>query len=141
VASLNRWAKKMPQMNTEDATESVGLICVRCGQSNDERASRCSECGAPLDDFAATSPWEIGTAKSAAYQPVANPRTKPIVFWGIWLFFGPSVIGSFVMAFGLFREFVTDWENADVTAPLMIVAVFLVLYGLGGAWALWSTAL
>lgn len=111
---------------------------MRCGHLNDERASRCSECKAPLDDFAATSPWEMGTANRAAYQPAANPRTKPIVFWGVWLFFGPSVIGSFVMAYRLIREFVADWGDATSAAPLVMLAIFLGLYGLLGAWALWS---
>jgi hypothetical protein len=36
----------------------------------------------------------MGTAMGASYPAPVDPRTKPVIFWGAWLYFGPSAIGS-----------------------------------------------
>jgi len=116
----------------------VDLVCVRCGHVNLETESRCGACKAPLDDFAASSPWEMGTATSAAYPPAANPRTKPIVFWGVWLYFGPSAIVGFWMAVSFFTEFGLVFPSAGPSVPAILIAGFGLLYGLASVWVLWT---
>ena len=34
-----------------------GIVCERCMTPNDPVEKMCTECGAPLGDFASTAPW------------------------------------------------------------------------------------
>ena len=116
------------------------MICLRCGQSNDFNVSRCIECGAPLDGFASTSPWEMGTARGAAYPTPVDPRTKPVIFWGVWLYFGPSAIGSLCIIgatlYPLIKGDVKAGNMADGIAMILLAS----LYGAMSIWALWSVS-
>ena len=132
-------------MESPSESDQVELICVRCGYSNNERASRCSECESPLDDFASTSPWEMGSVTSSAYSSVTSPRTKPIIFWGVWLYFGPSAagaiwyIGSFILSFfGADTPVVGD--DPTLMGASILVLIVMLLYGLLSLWALWSVS-
>lgn len=132
-------------MEKSPSNDSAGLLCLRCSERNSERASRCSQCGAPLDDFTSTSPWEMGTAKSSAYSPAASPKTKPIIFWGAWMYFEPSAmiaiwyIGSFVLSFFGIGNLVID-DEPELMGGITIVLIAMFLYGALSIWVLWSVS-
>lgn len=114
------------------------VICVRCGHRNAGDASRCGNCGVPLDDFAATAPWEMGSAEGPAYNEPVAPRTKPIVFWGVWLYFGPTAVGAGILAYNsLGYPLDGSPEEKDVAGTVAIL-VMCGLYGATSCWALWS---
>lgn len=130
-------------MEYPDTTGPAELICVHCGHANSERASRCAKCKSPLDGFAFSSPWEMGTVRSSAYSPVRDPRTKPIIFWGVWLYFGPSAVGSlWGVGTTVYDFFVGKTLSAPGSTELTVGAVLSVLaflvYGALSIWAVWS---
>jgi len=132
-------------MEQIDEIESVELICVRCGHANDDRASRCSKCNSPLDAFASSSPWEMGTATSSAYSAVSNPKTKSIIFWGTWLYFGPSAIGAIWYVVGFVVVLVTverpeHGRGGELAGAGILGLVLALLYGALSIWALWSVS-
>jgi len=120
-------------------------ICVRCGHANNNRASRCSNCKSPLDDFASSSPWEMHTAKNSAYSPVKNPKTKPIIFWGILLYFGPSAVialwfaGSSTIEL-IFDETPTYTDNPELLGLIVIGVIAALLYSFVSIWVIWSVS-
>lgn len=65
-------------------------------------------------------------ATGNAYSPATNPKIKPIVFWGVWLYFAPTVVVAFWLT-------ITFWESPTAYIPAL-------LYGLLSAWALWSVS-
>ena len=132
-------------MEPSSENNLIELICVRCGHSNNERASRCAECRSPLDDFASTSPWEMGTTSSSAYSSVTSPRTKPVRFWGVWLYFGPSAVGaiwyivSFISSFFGSVSPVVD-DDPELMGGSILILIMMILYGALSMWALWSVS-
>ena len=127
-------------MDTSDYTEPTTLICVRCGQSNDYTVSRCSECGAPLDAFASTAPWEMGTAMGASYPAPVDPRTKPVIFWGAWLYFGPSAIGSLWIIGSTLYPVITGEAKARDLVDGLAMMLLATLYGALSIWTLWAVS-
>lgn len=123
-------------MNYEE--ESDLIICVRCGYANEPRASRCHQCHAPLDDFAATSPWEMGTATSTAYPEIVSPKTKPIIFWGAWLYFGPSAIGSIYMGYVYLTDYLQRDKDGSFLDGHWLMLLATITYGSLSIWALWA---
>lgn len=119
----------------EELTDEAKAICIRCGELNPQGTSRCLECKSPLDDFASSSPWEMGSAENTAYHEAADPAVKPIVFWGVWIWFGPSVIMSAIMICLSFAESDSLTEDGYIIA-LIIPLLYLIL----GSWALWSVS-
>jgi ribosomal protein L37E len=116
------------------------MICLRCGESNDFTASRCTECGAPLDDFASSSPWEMATVKSASYLTPVDPRTKPIIFWGVWLYFGPSAFGSLWIIGTTLYPIIRGDDSANTIVGGIAIILLASLYGVASIWALWSVS-
>jgi hypothetical protein len=53
----------------------------------------------PLDDLTSVEPKETGPAKAPASKDPVAPRTKPIVFWGVWIYFGPTAVGAWILAY------------------------------------------
>lgn len=119
-------------------SEEHQAICIRCGELNPEGTSRCLSCKSPLDDFASTSPWEMGTAQPSAYSPAANPRTKPIIFWGVWLYFGPTVIFTISQIYLTMKDRLTREKQFYSLSEEIIAFALPVGYSILGAWALWS---
>ncbi len=114
------------------------VICVRCGHVNAGNVSRCGECAAPLDDVGSTAQWERESGKGAAYPAPVAPRTKPIVFWGVWLYFGPTAVGAGILAYtSLGYPLDGSPEGKDVAGTIAIL-VMCGLYGATSCWALWS---
>jgi len=119
----------------EEGLSAPQAICLRCGEANPEGTSRCESCKSPLDHFASSSPWEMGSAKHTAYQEAADPAVKPIVFWGVWIWFGPSVVISFLSIISLLSE--SDSRGTFVEESLFLL-VLPTLYFCLGSWALVS---
>ncbi|MBK1792131.1 hypothetical protein [Persicirhabdus sediminis] len=121
--------------NTEN-DQTVNLICVRCGEANDERASRCEHCKAPLDDFASTAPWEMG--KVTAGRTAANPRTNPIVFWGVWLLFSPTVVIAGYSFVSHLTYAIVGPDDSYTSGGYLLAGLMAGLYFLIGGWALYT---
>ena len=129
--------------NMSDTDEQDKPICIRCGHANDYRASRCAECKSPLDDFSASSPWEMGSATSSAYSSPQSPRTKPIIFWGVWLIFGPSAFSTIKFICTSAYALITGDEmmvndDGELLVGLILVMVASLLFGAFSIWVLWS---
>ncbi len=126
-----------------DESDISSPICEHCCQINAPETPRCSECNSPLGDFASTAPWEMGTARSSAYPPIRNSKTKPIIFWGIWMLFGPAAYHF--LRFACFTSFrmlteggMTFHEDGEIMGGLILVTLFSFLCGLLSVWVLWS---
>ena len=132
-------------MQKAQDTEAIGIVCIRCGHVNHDRASRCEKCNSPLDDFASTSPWEMGTSTSSAYSPPSNPRTKPIIFWGVWLYFGPSAVGSLWYIGSYIIYLISDntstyGSHPEIATGGVMILILCLMYGVLSVWALWSVS-
>jgi len=79
--------------------DNVFEICLRCCEPNPEGTSRCQKCGSPLDPSARDHPWEFGTANHHAYADAISPRAKPIIFWGAWFYYTPSVLTALSLTY------------------------------------------
>ena len=104
---------------------SAEAICLRCGQSNPERASRCGHCGSPLDDFASGVPWEMGTANSNAYSE--SNASKPIIFWGAWVYFGLSGLASLIIISQDLMAAEEGTLSKETLLPLIMPSVYLLI--------------
>lgn len=70
-------------------------------------------------------------------DPVA-PRTKPIVFWGVWLYFGPTAVGAGVLAYTSLAPILSGSPGGQELTGAIAIAVMCGLYGFTSCWALWS---
>lgn len=125
-------------MSTELQKEPSFEVCLRCAEPNPEGTSRCQKCKAPLDPSASTHPWEMKTANHHAYSDPANPRTKPIVFWGVWLYFGPSAIFAIHLVYTYVTSHLEDDPFFEFTFETFMALCLPVGYGVLSIWALWS---
>jgi hypothetical protein len=125
---------------TEDDESTAPTVCVHCGHSNDFDVSRCAGCGAPLDPFASTAPWEFGTATSNFYHPPTDPRIKPVIFWGVWLYFGPSAIGSIWVLINGARDLAQRNPALGFPGDEIATGLITALYGAISIWAVWSVS-
>ena len=125
--------------------EQAKIICLRCGYPNSNRASRCSQCDLPLDDFASTAPWEMGYSKSSTRQSAYRPRRKSIILLGAWLYFAPAAFVSFWYAGIYAMEWISAFQTtSDHGVKLwdakVIGSLFLFLLGGVSLWVLWSVS-
>lgn len=124
-----------------DVEENAGKVCIRCGVANEPGASRCEECGSPLDDFASTSPWEMGTAKGYAYHEAADPVRKPIIFWGVWLYFGPFGFFCLWMIIDVLRNHFMGVKSVGTFGGVGLMALILpTLFAVLSIWVLCSVS-
>ena len=112
-------------------------VCLRCGEPNLEGTSRCTKCSAPLDPSAREHPWEMKTANHHASSDVTSPRSKPIVFWGVWLYFGPSAFLSIHFVYQRVCEYFQEPEF-EFDGMVIMGLLFFSAYGILSSWALWS---
>ncbi|MCP5539939.1 MAG: hypothetical protein H7A53_10795 [Akkermansiaceae bacterium] len=113
--------------------EGAAIVCVRCGTVNETTETRCAECGVPLDDFAATAPWESGNTCS----PSGNPRMKPVIFWGALLFFGPSAFGGLWVASSVVMKWFGLIETSIAFELPPPISIIWLAYGMMSLWILW----
>ncbi len=127
--------------DTESGEEATApTVCVHCGHSNDFELSRCGGCGAPLDPFASTAPWEFGTATSNFYHTPTDPRIKPVIFWGVWLYFGPSAIGAIWVLVNGALDLAHRDPALGFPGDEIAIALITALYGAISVWAVWSVS-
>lgn len=113
-------------------------VCLRCAEPNPEGTSRCQNCGGPLDPSASTHPWEMKTANHKAYSAPASPRTKPIIFWGVWVYFGPSALFAILLVYDFVRGHLQDDLFYELNLDTFMGLFLPVAYGILSFWALWS---
>ena len=111
-------------------------ICISCGNPDTEGHTHCPVCKIPLGNFASTAPWELSASKSTFGQAQTDPKLKPIVFWGVWLYFGPTVIASAFLAISEIRAMARN-TSQDLFEEVLLLLFALTYASLGG-WALWS---
>ena len=92
----------------------------------------------PLESFAATAALETGSAKAPASKDSVAPRTKPIVFWGVWLYFGPTAVGAGLGAYTSLAQMLSGSPGGQEVAGSIAIVVMCGLYGVSSCWALWS---
>ncbi len=124
-------------MEPTENSEPEMCVCVRCGHPNDCGASRCAECKAPLDDFAAGAPWEMGSATGSAYANPENWQVKPVVFWGVLVFFGPSAIWAILTVIYMLFSIIGGDSNGEYVADAVSVLMTLA-WGALSIWAVYS---
>jgi uncharacterized membrane protein YhaH (DUF805 family) len=91
-----------------------------------------------LDPSAASAASETGVAKVPASKDPVAPRTKPIVFWGVWLYFGPTAMMAGVLAYTSLAPILSDRPDGLDVASAIGIVVMCGLYGVSSCWALWA---
>lgn len=112
-----------------DAAEpEPGELCLRCSHPNPYGSLRCGNCNAPLGSLSSGAPWEMTKVKDAAYRSQTDPQLKPIVFFGVWLYFGPTAIVALLLAI--------DSANVPDRSGSILVILFALFYLVFSVWAL-----
>lgn len=115
---------------TAEAEPEPGELCLRCSQPNPPGVLRCGNCNAPLGSLSTGAPWEMTKVKDAAYRSQTDPQLKPIVFYGVWLYFGPTAIIALLLA--------SESAGAPDRSGAVLVILFALFYFALSAWALTS---
>lgn len=81
-------------MNTPPDTESKveQPVCLSCLQPNAIEDHFCRKCGAPLDSYAATAPFEKIFAMGHSFRQATEGKPRLIVVIGVWLIFLPALM-------------------------------------------------
>lgn len=120
----------------EEGPAVEGIVCEHCTTPNDPGEQMCTECGAPLGDFASTAPWEYGKKRPKAYHEPTSPRKKPVILAAVWLLFGlPAVFGG-VQLKGYVGKILAR-EPIEAGMGEIVILVFVALYLLASVWVLW----
>ena len=83
----------MPEdAQTDEALSGDVLVCPSCLHDNDEYATFCVECRAPVGKYAAIGPWERVFAQTWVYARAAQRPDRFIVVVAMWLVFGPGFV-------------------------------------------------
>ena len=86
----------------------------------------------------------MGKATGETYSEVNSPRKKPIIFWGVWLYFGPSAFGALYYAIVTGLNLVVGGANIpdDLKSDALVGSILILLvslgYGILSFWVLWS---
>ena len=85
----------------------------------------------------------MGAVRGNAYAPVSSPKKKPIIFWGVWLYFGPSAIGSLWIIIRYLTKVlsgeiqINHFMQSGAEAMQLMIAI---LYGFCSCWVLWAVS-
>jgi len=80
-------------MNPEDDRP----LCLSCLHPNPEDIHFCEKCGAPLDSYASTAPFEQIYSQGNVFRAAAHGKPHLIVVFGVWLIFFPCVISAVIL--------------------------------------------
>ena len=72
-------------------------ICPSCLTKNETKIDFCSNCGRPLGDYVTYDPIKRNWTQGWMYRRLVSRPSSPIVFYGMWLFFGLPFIGLVLM--------------------------------------------
>ena len=97
-------------------------LCISCLAPNEPEAHFCKKCGAPLDSYSATAPFERTLAQGYAFRAAVTGKPKLIVVIGMWILFFPPVCAGI---FGLYAAL-------SGQAPVFSFLVSLVIGIIGG---------
>lgn len=93
------------QLEESNAQPTEMFICHDCAAENFTDADFCGRCGAPISGFATLDPLRQIYSAGWVYRRAISGRQQPIIFWGMWLIFGPTVILAAIALIGGGIEF------------------------------------
>jgi len=101
-------------------------LCISCLHPNAEEAHFCEKCGAPLDSYASTAPFEQIFAQGHAFRAATEGRPRLIVVIGIWLIFLPGVLSAIILG-PLSVKHSGSWLGAIVFTLFGILSAALIV--------------
>lgn len=84
------------------------------------------------------SSFRNGIGETSRLQEAMEPRTKPIVFWGVWLYFGPTAAIAGTVAYTSLAGIFSGSPDGQEVAGAVAIAVMCGLYLASSCWALWA---
>jgi len=78
-------------MNQNTEADEEQQLCISCLAPNEPEAHFCKKCGAPLDSYSATAPFERTLAQGYAFRAAVTGKPRLIVVIGMWILFFPAV--------------------------------------------------
>ena len=109
-------------------------VCPHCAGVNPSNATVCRHCMGPLTTISNSDPMGSIMARGDVFARATNKPTKPIVFWGVWLLFGPIFCICLGIAVYGIRQFLSG-EDSGAIGGLLCIAVPTALFGA----ILWKT--
>jgi RNA polymerase subunit RPABC4/transcription elongation factor Spt4 len=100
-------------------SEDGAPICLGCAAPVTTNTRYCPKCGRPVGMFVGTDPMQLIHSQSWAYRAAASGRPTRIVFWGMWLAFGPTTVMSLGTLWDLVR-YGAEGANGVVGALLIL---------------------
>ena len=67
-------------------------VCLHCTAPLTTLTRYCPECGSPVGTFATTDPIQLIHSQGRAYRNAVGGQSNALVFWGMWLAFGPATL-------------------------------------------------
>jgi hypothetical protein len=109
----------------KSATENSVLdqpVCPHCAKPITLQQHFCPRCNAPLTSFATTGPYEQVLSQGYAVRAGVTRPANPLVLFGMWLIFAPTMLIAFISAAVLLFG-VIDGMERHATARLVGLAV------------------
>jgi hypothetical protein len=75
--------------------------CAVCLTVNPFTTYFCVKCGAPVSDFAVIGPAQTPLAEGFIYRQAAYTSGSKLALTGMWLLFGPGLVGLLALPFEL----------------------------------------
>ena len=100
------------------------IICPNCGKLNKEGNDFCSNCGAPLNPYAATDPIKRIATYGFIYRKLVSGEINKFVFITAWIIFFPVFIFPFL--FGL--SYKIYYEDIFLPIELLYLLFFICIY-------------
>jgi hypothetical protein len=115
-------------MNTSVESEEERQLCISCLAPNFSDAHFCEKCGAPLDSYAATAPFEQIFAQGHAFRSATTGKPKLVVMIGMWLLFLPSILILFVQFRLYYTEQFPIFPTILISLPYAIIGSALIFH-------------
>lgn len=72
------------------------IVCPHCLHLNEAQAAFCAKCGAPIGMVANVDPMQQIYSEGFGFRSAADGPPSRIVLIGVWIFFVPMVVTSFI---------------------------------------------
>ena len=91
------------------------IICPNCARLNKKENDFCSECGAPLNPYAATDPIKRIATYGFIYRKLVSGEINKFVFITAWIVFFPVFLYPFlsILSYKIYHE--------DIFLPIELV--------------------